>query len=36
MMPPPWWLGVGIVIWIGAWVGVIIWVGASVWPVVCR
>jgi hypothetical protein len=35
-MPPPWWLGVGIVIWIGVWIGAIIWVGASVLTVVCR
>ena len=36
MKPPPWWLGVFILVWIGLWVVVTAWVGALVWPLVCR
>ncbi len=36
MKPPPWWLGVMIVCWLGLWVGAIAWIGSAVWPLVCR
>ena len=36
MNPPPWWLGVFILVWATIWIVVIIWVGESVWPMVCR
>lgn len=36
MKPPPWWLGVGVLLWIGAWIGAIAWITGSLWSVVCR
>ena len=36
MMPPPWWLGVFVVGWIGFIVVGLGWIAVKVWPMVCR